>query len=115
MFFKGKEGKEGMVKLVEQLEQLDSNLYFLECFCWLFVNVQRLLSLRQKHQETTLPSDKDKSKLTEHKLKIIKYLLDLLSSYNNSSLAKHYGPINPKLIGFFTLISSCIGLYLMWR
>ena len=51
----------------------------------------------------------------EIQLKIVKYVLDVMSSYNNSSLAKKWGKISLKLAGINTFISSCIGIYLMWR
>lgn len=53
--------------------------------------------------------------MIESQLKIIKYILDLMTSYNNSSVAKYWGKINPKLAGLYTFISSVIGLYIMWR
>jgi len=53
-------------------------------------------------------------KIKEFKLKIVKYILDVLSSYNNSSLKNYLGGLNPKLVGLYTFFSSCIGMYIMW-
>ncbi len=54
-------------------------------------------------------------KANEHKLKAVKYLLDVLSAYNSSSLKQRAGEINPKLGVLFTFVSSCIGMYILWR
>jgi len=58
---------------------------------------------------------KAERKTNENKLKAVKYLFDVLSSYNNSGLSKRLGEISPKLGGLFTFISSCIGMYILWR
>ena len=56
-----------------------------------------------------------KKKLMENALKAIKYVMDILTSYNNSSLKKVFGDINHKLAGFLTFFSSSIGIYLLWK
>jgi len=48
-------------------------------------------------------------------LKVIKYVFDVLTSYNNSSMKSHCGEINHKLAGYMTLASSIIGIYLLWK
>jgi len=60
-------------------------------------------------------SAKAGKKAVENKLKAAKYLLDVLTSYNSSSLKSILGEINPKLAGLLTFISSCIAIYILWR
>lgn len=48
-------------------------------------------------------------------LKAIKYSMDVLTSYNNSSLKRVGGEINHKMAGFLTFFSSAIGIYLLWK
>ena len=87
---------------------MESNCYFLECLIWLGIHLYRCLKLVLKREG----SDR---RLRESQFKAVKYLLDVLSSYNNSSLAKCYGKLNAKLVGIYTFVSSCIGMYLLWR
>jgi hypothetical protein len=58
---------------------------------------------------------KEEQKQNECGWRAIKYILDVVTSYNNSSLRKKMGKVNPKIAGYFTIISSAIGLFLMWR
>lgn len=68
-----------------------------------------------KYLKMRFSSDKkDVMKMSENGWKALKYILDIITSYNNSSLKKKLGAVNPKLAGFFTVISSCIGIFLMW-
>lgn len=59
--------------------------------------------------------EEKKRKMVENMLKAVKYLLDVLTSYNNSSLKRLGGEINHKLAGFLTFLSSAIGIFLLWR
>jgi hypothetical protein len=56
-----------------------------------------------------------KNKLFENGIKCIKYIMDVLTSYNNSSLKAHCGQINLKIAGMLTVLSSLIGVFLLWR
>ena len=78
------------------------------------INTYRLAKLHSKKYKLGLSSEEG-NKMWEIQLKIVKYVLDVMSSYNNSSLAKKWGKISLKLAGINTFISSCIGIYLMWR
>jgi hypothetical protein len=110
IYHSGTENKRGLIK---KLEEFETNFYFFECFVFLCINLTRWLRLRRaKAKEEMSPSEQKQYR--ESKFKIVKYVLDVLSSYNNSSLQKYLGPLEPKFVGYITLISSCIGLYLMW-
>lgn len=102
--------------LIDRLEQIQSNFYFGECIIWLAIYTYRYSSLRK---ETAVGSQQKRksilNKVIENGLKSIKYLMDVLTSYNNSSLKPILGEINHKLAGLLTFLSSGIGIYLMWR
>jgi hypothetical protein len=90
-----------------ELEQLESNFYFAECLIWMCVHFYRWAKGRGAEEE-------GRAKARESGLKTIKYVMDVLTSYNNSS-AGRVGQINHKLAGWLTLASALIGLFLLWK
>lgn len=53
--------------------------------------------------------------MNENLLKAVKYCMDVLTSYNNSSFKRIGGEINHKLAGYLTFFSSAIGIFLLWK
>ena len=102
-------------ELIDRLEQIESNFYFAECIIWLGVYSYRYFATRSKVGKSEEETNEIKKKLVEHALKVIKYVMDILTSYNNSSLKKVFGEINHKLAGFLTFFSSSVGLILLWK
>ena len=78
------------------------------------INIYRLMRLSSKKATKGGLSQPEGKKLFETKLKSIKYMIDMLTSYNNSSLGKRLGKIDMRIAGILTFLSSCIGIYLLW-
>ena len=109
------EGTKKCEKLIDNLEQLESDFYFFECCIWLCIYSYRIATAPKQAKGSSEEGAKAERKAVENKLKAAKYLLDVLTSYNNSSLKSMLGEINPKLAGLFTFFSSCIAIYILWR
>lgn len=67
------------------------------------------------YRDKSMEGSERREKLTVNGLKTIKYMLDSITSYNNSSVASRVGTVNKKLAGYLTILSSCINMYLIWR
>lgn len=92
-----------------RLEQLESNFYFAECLIWMCVHFYRWVGGRAAEEEG------ERARARESGLKTLKYVMDVLTSYNNSSAAARAGQINHKLAGWLTLASALLGIYLLWK
>lgn len=108
-------GTKNQEKLIDRLEQVESDFYFAECIVWLGVYSYRYFATTNKTGKSEEEVKEIKKKLVENALKVIKYVMDILTSYNNSSLKKMFGEINHKLAGFLTFFSSSIGIFLLWK
>lgn len=108
-------GTKNQDKLIDILERMESNFYFAECIIWLGIYSYRYFSMRNKTGKSEEEVNEIKKKLIENALKVLKYVMDILTSYNNSSLKKVLGEINHKLAGFLTFFSSSIGIFLLWK
>jgi hypothetical protein len=108
-------GTDNRIALIEQLEQTESNFYFTECCIWFIVYTYRYFALRTAGRKEEEDEEERKAKMVENSLKAVKYLMDILTSYNNSSLRRVGGEINHKLAGYLTFLSSVIGIFLLCR
>jgi hypothetical protein len=84
-------GTDKQEKLIEKLEQIEGNFYFAECCIWFAVYTYRCLAQKAKSLQNVEESKEARKKTIENLLKAIKYIMDILTSYNNSSLKKVFG------------------------
>lgn len=93
-------GLEPYKNFYNRIDQLESDCYFIGCFIWLQFHLR---TLPKTWREGTYTQKKVKI------LKIVKYLIDSITSYNKFS--KRIWELQPKKAAILGIISSFIGLY----